>query len=255
VKVVGACGFDTAGLRVRVVTTNLTSGVSRQWWPRLALIVSLWVAPLPPGHAQTAPRWPDTFESRLEVLALTQTLNAEILASPSATQSLEKWCRDHEMADNPIIVAHPIAGTDRASTPEQLQRLQVAHVSDVKYRRVELRCGSHVLSEADNWYVPTRLTPEMNTLLENSETPFGKAVQPLQPYRRTFAVTLLWSPLPAGWEQQRRPNGKSGDQAKELALPRELLEHRAILYTIDHQPFAEVHERYQGQLLAFARGR
>jgi hypothetical protein len=159
------------------------------------------------------------------------------------------------MADNPIIVAHPIAATHKAPTLEQLQRLQVVLVSDVKYRRVELRCGSLVLSEADNWYVPRRLTPEMNTLLETSETPFGKAVQPLQPYRRTFAVTLLWSPLPAGWEQQRRPNGTSGDRAQALVLPRELFEHRAILYTVDHHPFAEVHEQYQGQLLAFVQRR
>jgi chorismate-pyruvate lyase len=255
VKVVGACGFDTAGLRVRVVTTNLTSGVSRQWWPRLALIVSLWVAPLPPGHAQTAPRWPDTFESRLEVLALTQTLNAEILASPSATRSLEKWCRDHKMAADPLIIAHAIPGVDKAPAPEQLRRLQVASGSDVKYRQVELRCGSHVLSEADNWYVPSRLTAEMNNLLDRSETPFGKAVQALRPYRQTFAVTFLWSPLPAGWEQQPRPKGEPGERARPLEVPRELFEHRAILYTSDHQPFSEVHERYQGQLLAFVPGR
>src|SRR6185436_2109806 len=43
-------------------------------------------APLP-GVAQHAPTWFDTFESRLEVLALTQTLNAEILAGSSATLS------------------------------------------------------------------------------------------------------------------------------------------------------------------------
>ena len=30
----------------------------------------------------------------------------------------------------------------------------------VAYRHVRLRCGDHVLSEADNWYVPSRLTPE-----------------------------------------------------------------------------------------------
>ena len=64
----------------------------------LALIVSLWAASPLAGVAQTAPIWLDTFENRLEMLALTQTLNAEILASPSATLSLEKWCRDHKMA-------------------------------------------------------------------------------------------------------------------------------------------------------------
>jgi hypothetical protein len=226
-----------------------------RWWPRFALIVSLGAAEPLLGLAQTAPTWFDTFESRLEVLALTQTLNAEILASSSATQSLEKWCRDHKMAPDPIVVARVIAGFDKAPTAEQLQRLQATGVNDVKHRRVELRCGSHLLSEADTWYVPGRLTAEMNKLLETSETPFGKVVQPLRPYRQTFAVTHLWSPLPAGWEQQRRARGQPGERAKALVLPKDLFEHRAILYTSDHDPLAEVNERYQGQLLAFSRGR
>jgi len=45
----------------------------------------------------------------------------------------------------------------------------------VKYRRVQPSCGDHILSEADNWYVPRRLTPEMNRLLETTDVPFGRA--------------------------------------------------------------------------------
>jgi chorismate-pyruvate lyase len=212
------------------------------------------VAPLG-GAAQPAPGWVDTFESRVEVLALTQTLNASLLASASATRTLETWCRDHEMASDPTIVAIRIADVDRVPTAEQLQRLQVESASAVKYRRVELRCGTHVLSEADNWYVPGRLTAEMNRLLDTTQTSFGYVVRPLQPYRRTFAVTHLWSPLPDGWERQRRPNAPTGARAGALSLPKELFEHRAILYTSDHQPFSEVRERYQSQLLAFSRAR
>jgi len=62
--------------------------------------------------------WPDTFESRLEALALIQTLNAEILGSRSATLSLEKWCRDHRLAEPPKIVAHVISDVDKAPTAE-----------------------------------------------------------------------------------------------------------------------------------------
>ncbi len=36
-----------------------------------------------------------------------------------------------------------------------------------------------MLSVAHNWYVPARLTPEMNRTLETSDTPFGKVVAPL----------------------------------------------------------------------------
>lgn len=97
--------------------SKLSSSVRTAWAPRFALIVSLW-APAPLGFAQTAPTRFDTYESRLEMLALTQTLNAGILASSSATQSLEKWCRDHKMADDPIIVARVTAGIDKVRPRE-----------------------------------------------------------------------------------------------------------------------------------------
>jgi chorismate-pyruvate lyase len=158
------------------------------------------------------------------------------------------------MAADPIIVARVMSGIDKVPTAEQLQRLQVMTISDVKHRQVELRCGSNILSEADTWYVPSRLTAEMNKLLETSETPFGKAVQSLRPYRRTFAVTPLWLPLPTGWERQPQLRRQPSERARPLVLPKDLFEHRAILYTSDHQPISEVHERYQGQLLAFSRG-
>ena len=60
----------------------------------------------------------------------------------------------------------PESGKLNVPTAEQLQRLHVRSGSDVKCRRVELRCGSHIFSGADNWYVPSRLTAEMNRLLE-----------------------------------------------------------------------------------------
>ncbi len=98
------------------------------------VIVSLWAASPLPGLSQASPAWLDTFENRLEMLALTQTLNAEILASPTATLSLEKWCRDHKMADHPIVLARAIAGIKKAPASDQLQRLQVTSAADVNYR-------------------------------------------------------------------------------------------------------------------------
>jgi chorismate-pyruvate lyase len=194
--------------------------------------------------------WPDTFVGRLEVLAVMQTLNAELLASRSATQTLEKWCGDHRLADEPRIVARVV---DRSGTPlsaEQRERLKAAAGDEVRYRRVQLQCGSRVLSEADNWYLPARLTTEMNRLLETTGTPFGTVVRPLEPFRQTLAVTMLWSPLPERWDRDAAappiaaPNGL-------LAVPDALFAHRAVLYTRDHMPFSEVYEVYQRQLLAF----
>ena len=199
--------------------------------------------------AQDAPRWPDTFTGRLEVLALMQTLNAEILSSRSSTATLETWCGDHHLADPARIVADLVAGAASTPTAERLAHLEVPSAADVKYRHVRLRCGGHVLSEADNWYVPARLTPEMNRTLETSDAPFGRVVAPLEPYRRTFSVTLLWSPLPDGWER-----GKPAQpvvSARTLEIPGAIFEHRAVLYTKDHRPFSEVVEIYQRDVLAF----
>ena len=206
---------------------------------------------LPAGaRAQASPAWEDTFVSRLEALALMQSLNAEILASPSATLTLEKWCRDHKLAEDPTIVARLMRGVDKSATAEQRRRLRVTDREPVKHRRVQLRCGEQVLSEADNWYVPGRLTAEMNRRLETTDAPFGKVVQPLEPSRQTFAVRILWSPLPDGWERGA-PGRPPALPSTHLVFPDALFEHRAILYTRDHQPFSEVDEVYQRQILAF----
>lgn len=199
---------------------------------------------------QRAPVWPDTYEARLQALALIQTLNAAILSSRSATATLERWCRDHKMADTPSIVADQVRGTPTLATAEQRQRLRVSDLEPITYRRVRLRCGTRVLSEAENWYVPARLTAGMNRVLATTDTPFGRAVAALEPYRQTFDAHLLWSPLPDGWETQdaaRPPT--AGDRS--LLMPDALFTHRAILYTRDHTPFAEVSEIYQRDLLAF----
>ena len=170
--------------------------------------------------------------SGVEALAQVQTLSAELLATRSATQTLEAWCRDHHLAADPRIVAHAIRGGNAPPTAEQRRRLEVTDREEVKHRRVELQCGTHVLSQADNWYVPSRLTTEMNRLLNATDTPFGRAVATLEPTRETLAVRMLWS--------------DSG-----TPIPDALFEHRAVLYTKDHRPFSEVAETYRRDLLAF----
>ena len=212
----------------------------------LALVV---VAAVPRAGAEGPPPWPDTPKARLEALALIQSLNATLLAAHSATLTIEKWCADHKLAADPKVVARLDRGVDKPASEEQRKRLQVGADEPVKFRHVELSCGTQVLSIADNWYVPARLTAEMNRSLETTDTPFGKAVIALAPTRETFAVNLLWSPLPAGWEMGAPLPKGSG---KALAIPAAFLEHRALLYTKDKVPFSEVDEIYQHAMLAFA---
>jgi hypothetical protein len=192
--------------------------------------------------------WPDTFVARVEALALLETLNAELLSHDSATSTLGHWCEAHRLASPPQIVAARARDVQKPPSPAQLQELHVASTEQVRYRRVRLLCGSVVLSEADNWYVPNRLTPEMNTLLDTTDIPFGKVVQDLHFQRHTLSSKLLWAPLPEGWETGSavwRPS------TGHLAVPKQLLEHRALLTLPDGTPFSEVVETYTDGVLAF----
>src|SRR5262249_39679939 len=94
----------------------------------LACALPLALAPLSSAHADPATPCPDPRVARLEAWALTQPLNAETLASRSATFPLEKWCADHRLsgAAEPKIVARLVAGKEPPATAEQRQRLGVA---------------------------------------------------------------------------------------------------------------------------------
>lgn len=201
--------------------------------------LALWLG----SEAQAA--WPDHYLSRLQAYAMLQSLNAELLSNRSATAVLEGWCRRHQLgpADATIVAVRDRAA-EHAADAEQLARLRVTSAAELRYRRVELRCGDRVLSRAENWYVPARLTADMNRLLDETDTPFGRVVAPLQPFRQSISAQLLWSPLgPDG----SCPTAAAADAA--LAIPAELLQHRALLYASDMQPIAEVSEVYQRSVL------
>jgi hypothetical protein len=197
--------------------------------------------------AEPAP-WPGNVLGRLEALALLESLNADLLAHDSATLTIERWCVDHRLADPPRIVAERVRGADKPANAEVRAALDVKPDEPLGYRHVRLKCGDHVLSEADNWYVSARLTPEMNHVLATTDTPFGKAVAALHFRRHTLSADLLWRPLPKGWELS---HASASNEAGALAIPDHVLEHRAVLSTPDGEPFSEVVETYTGEVLAF----
>jgi chorismate-pyruvate lyase len=213
------------------------------------LALALWASPAcADTAAPIASRpWPNNFVARVEASLLLQTLNADLLSHDSATLTLERWCVDHRLAAVPRIVAEQIHGADKAPTEEQRRELRVSQTDAIRYRRVRLRCGDVVLSEADNWYVPARLTADMNKLLESTDVPFGRVVQPLHFQRHTLSARVLWPLLPEGWEM--RPQTER-DGTGELTIPPQVLEHRAVLNLSDGTPFSEVVETYTGNVLA-----
>jgi hypothetical protein len=194
------------------------------------------------------PNWLDTYTNRLEALALLETLNGDLLSHDSATETLQHWCESHRLAADPRIVAVRLNTEPKAPADEQRELLQVGHGEPIRYRHVQLKCGTLVLSEADNWYVPARLTPAMNHLLETTDTPFGIVVHDTHFHRHTVSTHLLWTPLPPGWEMNP---AQSRAGAGRLAVPDKVLEHRAVLSLPDGTPFSALIETYTGNVLAF----
>lgn len=183
--------------------------------------------------------------ARVELLALLQTLNADLLSHDSATLTLERWCGDHRMADPARVIAQRDRAVDKTIPAELRAHLAIGDEEPLRYRHVRLACGSHVLSEADNWYVPGRLSAEMNQRLETTDEPFGKVVRPLGFVRRTLSAELLWSPLPAGWEMA------PPETLPPLSVPHQVLRHEAVLYTSTQQPFSALVETYTSEVLSF----
>lgn len=219
--------------------------MTRRGWRWLLAILPM----LGCGHALAQEvRWPDTALSRTRARALLQTLNADLLGHASATLTLERWCQTHRLASPARVLAIRVRGHDKPLPAEWRQLLAIEPDEPVNYRRVQLVCGERVLSEADNWYLPSRLTAAMNRELESSDTPFGKVVQPLHFRRETLSAELLWSPLPDDREMHaaQTPTGTGW-----LSMPHELLQHRALLRTEDGHAFSALVETYTDQVLAF----
>ncbi|HZZ37342.1 MAG TPA: hypothetical protein VFE03_16590 [Caulobacteraceae bacterium] len=202
--------------------------------------------------AGPAGAWPGGYVGRLQALALIQTLRADLLTHDSATEVLTRWCADHRLADPPLIVARRVKTEAPAASAETRALLGVGPAEPLGFRHVELACGEHVLSVADNWYVSGRLTPEMNRALEITDTPFGVVVRPLNFRRRTLESRLLFQPLPEGWERGAAiPHGRGA----RLEFPEAVLRHTAVLSTPDGAPISVVVEDYGPGLFAFEPAR
>lgn len=200
-------------------------------------LISMSAAPL---MAQSA--LPASKRSRLpvEAGALIDSLNRQLISAQSATATLEDWCAKHCMASPAKIVARRLSGIEKSPDPETRRRLEADHGETIRYRRVQLMCGEHILSEADNWYVPARLPAEANIMLETGDTPFGKAIRSLRPARQTISAEILWT-----------PPSQSAAAGPVVDPPRYLVEHRALILTPDRTPVSEVDERYTSEILDF----
>jgi chorismate-pyruvate lyase len=185
---------------------------------RLACVLATSLLPFVPAPAERPGR------------AELRALDTDLLAHDSATLVLDRWCERLRLADPAKVVADRVENADKPVPAEVRAQLKVEATMAIGYRRVRLRCGASILSEADNWYVPARLTAEMNRTLETSDTPFGRVVRPLDFHRRTLSHRRLHLPYP-------------------ILADSPVLEHRTVLELADGTPISFVVESYRGRLL------
>ena len=155
----------------------------------------------------------------------------DLLGGGSATQVLTSWCGDLKLAPTPLIRAERDKAAETPATVDVRRLLQADAAEPIRHRRVRLMCGEHLLSLADTWYVPARLTPAMNQTLDQSDTSFGTVVRPLNFHRQTLEATA--------------PRHD----------PHAILRVRALLLTEAGLPFSLVIENYTPDLIAGRKAR
>jgi len=149
-------------------------------------------------------------------------LQAGLAAAPSATQFLTGECARRKLADPPAIRAVRVQAVT-PDIPGVRKALAVDANEPLRYRRVLLICGTHILSEASNWYVPGRLTPVENNMLDTTETSFGTVVKAQNFHREVL-------------------------ESKAVNEPGVVLRVIAVLKTPDGRPFSFVSENYTNEL-------
>ena len=195
-------------------------------------------AAAPPGLAPIA-----ASSAEQDAYRRLQRLNQLLLSQPSATLTLERWCnqaRAQHAGSAPELVT--VQHLPSPNEPLRPAFLDADTAEPIRHRRVRLRHAGCVLSEADNWYVPSRLTRQMNDRLATTDMSFGRIVQSLGFRRTTLSADLLWQP--------GNSDARSGSSSP-LALPALLLRHRALLTLPDGTPFSEVLEVYTRAVLTF----
>ena len=145
----------------------------------LAVMSSVALATSAPELAQAAPQ--------LSVPNVAE-FEAALAKHNSATEALRQWCEARQIAAPAEIMARPRPGAKGQQPKHLRQVLGIGAREPIGYRHVELTCGERVLSVAHNWYVPSRLTAEMNTALAPSHVPFGRIAAPLGYTREPLAI-------------------------------------------------------------------
>jgi len=202
-------------------------------WAAGLLAVSLGAPIAAAGVTQW--QWPGTPAARDAAESRIAQLQRDLAREPSATLVLTRWCATYHLAPEPLIIARRVQGQAKPLPASVRLNLALKPGEAVGYRRVQLLCGDRILSDADNWYVPDRLTPAMNQLLDHTDTPFGMAVRSLHFKRRTLSSEMLWVPAAA--------------PGRMMTIPDHLLRNEGLLTIAGGLPISQVIETYTAEVL------
>jgi hypothetical protein len=164
-----------------------------------------------------------------DVAALVRELSDHLLHASTATEGLRAWCEARSLGAGPITAVKRAPDRGRHPDDDMLDELRPEGHERIAHRCVRLVRGRLVLADADNWFVADRLPPEVRDLLAATDIPFGTAIGPLYPSRRTFFVRFAEGTGPAPLMT--------------------ILEHKAVVLDRNRRPLAVVSERYRAALL------
>jgi chorismate-pyruvate lyase len=159
--------------------------------------------------------------------ALVWALNTRLIAGATATETLLAWCEEHGLSEGPITVEIRQCFAPAVVPDDVLPALKLDPGETIHYRQVRLMRGPLPLAAAENWFVPQRLTADMNEALIQTNVPFGRVIAPLRPLRRTLAADL-------------QPHAEI------------ILRHRAVVLSNAGTALALVKENYFSDLVSFA---
>jgi len=196
----------------------------------------------------TSASWPTDVMARLEATALLQSLNVELLTSDSEQQTLGRWCSSHGLVSNPQISIERVLDAEERPTEAQRKMLATSAKEPIRHRKVQVLCGATVLLEADDWYLPSRVSAQVNALIESTALPFETA-QIGHFRRRIVSATILWPQLPELWGLGTEESATESQAMRPP--PARVLTHHVLVTLPDGTPFGEAKENYMRSVLAF----
>ncbi|GEM_PF-2788251 len=173
------------------------------------------------------------------ILHLCETL----LTTFSVTAALQVWCEVRDIGEGELRADLHESSGSRELPLQGVEWLKPQEDETVRHRFITLRRGDAPLLDADNWYIHERLPAEAQHLLDDTDTPFGRALAGTLQNRETPSAHLPSRIMKRfrGREQIRNTRMYANPTVPVLTV--------RGLVTIDTIPVSYVEERIRTELI------